>query len=295
MVDGKLAEIPDDGTLVRTDFGPPAATFRAQPKKVKAGNLRVAFTPDPPTFTIQSANGETIQKIAIDPATAAISFTTGAVPILGLGEGGPQYDRRGNTDSMISGSSGYNLRNFGSHVPIPWLIGAGGWAIYLHQPYGRFDLTSDPGRFQPAPPFVPRARGVPPPPPPADISTFALSIDLFVVASKDPAVIMQEWARLTGRPEMPPLWSFGYQQSHRTLLGRDAILQEAKTFREKNLPCDAMIYLGTGFCPAGWNTNNGEFTFNQKVMPDRKRCSTSFTRIISKWCCTWLTLPAFTR
>ena len=31
-----------------------------------------------------------------------------------------------------------------------------------------------------------------------------------------------------------------------------------------------MIYLGTGFCPAGWNTNNGEFTFNQKVMPDPK-------------------------
>jgi len=270
MVDGKLGEIPDDGTLVRTDFGPPAATFRAQPKKVKAGNLRVAFTLDPPTFTIQSANGETIQQIAIDPATAAISFATGAVPILGLGKGGPQYDRRGNTDSMISGSSGYNLRNFGSHVPIPWLIGAGGWAIYVHQPYGRFDLTGDPCRFQPAPPFVPRARGVPPPPPPADISIFALPIDLFVVASKDPAVIMQEWARLTGRPEMPPLWSFGYQQSHRTLLGRDEILQEAKTFREKNLPCDAMIYLGTGFCPAGWNTNNGEFTFNQKVMPDPK-------------------------
>ena len=47
-------------------------------------------------------------------------------------------------------------------------------------------------------------------------------------------------------------------------------MQEAKTFREKKLPCDAMIYLGTGFCPAGWNTNNGEFTFNQKVLPDPK-------------------------
>jgi alpha-glucosidase/alpha-D-xyloside xylohydrolase len=69
---------------------------------------------------------------------------------------------------------------------------------------------------------------------------------------------------------MPPLWSFGYLQSHRTLLGREAILEEAKTFREKDLPCDAMIYLGTGFCPAGWNTNNGDFTFNQKVMPDPK-------------------------
>ena len=97
-----------------------------------------------------------------------------------------------------------------------------------------------------------------------------MPIDLFVVVAKEPAAIMTEWALLTGQAEMPPLWTFGYQQSHRTLGGREAILQEAKTFREKKLPCDAMIYLGTGFCPAGWNTNNGDFTFNQKVMPDPK-------------------------
>src|SRR6185295_18451631 len=77
-------------------------------------------------------------------------------------------------------------------------------------------------------------------------------------------------ARLTGHPEMPPLWSFGYQQSHRTLASREEILQEAKTFREKKLPCETMIYLGTGFCPSGWNTDNGEFTFNSRVFPDPK-------------------------
>jgi alpha-glucosidase/alpha-D-xyloside xylohydrolase len=48
------------------------------------------------------------------------------------------------------------------------------------------------------------------------------------------------------------------------------VLAEAKTFREKKLPCESMIYLGTGFCPSGWNTNNGEFTFNAKVFPDPK-------------------------
>ena len=49
---------------------------------------------------------------------------------------------------------------------------------------------------------------------------------------------MAEYARLTGHPEMPPLWSLGYQQSHRTLASREEILQEAKTFREKKLPCE---------------------------------------------------------
>jgi alpha-glucosidase/alpha-D-xyloside xylohydrolase len=270
---GKLVDIADDGTLLETSFGAPAARFRgpARAQTVKLGDWRVTFTPDPLAFAIETANGEKIQHIQIDRETAVVSFTTGTTPILGLGEGGPQFDRRGNTERMMSGSGGYNLRNFGSRVPMPWLIGTGGWAFYIHQPYGRFDFTGEQSKFQPAPASLPGGgRGASPPLPSTDISAFALPIDLFVVASKDPAAIMAEWARLTGLPELPPLWSFGYQQSHRTLAGSEAILQEARTFREKRLPCDAMIYLGTGFCPAGWNTNNGEFTFNQKVMPDPK-------------------------
>jgi alpha-glucosidase/alpha-D-xyloside xylohydrolase len=81
---------------------------------------------------------------------------------------------------------------------------------------------------------------------------------------------MAEYARLTGHAEMPPLWSLGYQQSHRTLASREEVLKEAKTFREKKLPCDALIYLGTGFCPSGWNTANGSFVWNSRVFPDPK-------------------------
>src|SRR5205085_754492 len=73
---------------------------------------------------------------------------------------------------------------------------------------------------------------------------------------------------LTGHPEMPPLWSFGYQQSHRTLASREEILEEAKTFRDKKLPCDTLMYLGTGFCPSGWNRGHGSFEFNPKAFPD---------------------------
>ncbi len=29
-----------------------------------------------------------------------------------------------------------------------------------------------------------------------------------------------------------------------------------------------MIYLGTGFCPNGWNVRNGSFEWNSKVFPD---------------------------
>ena len=70
---------------------------------------------------------------------------------------------------------------------------------------------------------------------------------------------------------MLPRWALGYQQSHRTLASREEVLQEAKTFREKKLPCDALIYLGTGFCPSGWNTANGSFAWNARVFPDPKQ------------------------
>jgi alpha-glucosidase/alpha-D-xyloside xylohydrolase len=137
-------------------------------------------------------------------------------------------------------------------VPIPWIISASGWAMFFHQPYGTFDLTGTEGKLQPA------------------NASAAFPLDVFLVTSPEPAVIMSEYAYITGHPETPPLWSFGYQQSHRTLASREEILSEAKTFREKKLPCDAFIYLGTGFCPSGWNTENGSFVWNSRVFPDPK-------------------------
>src|SRR5262249_4668699 len=41
--------------------------------------------------------------------------------------------------------------------------------------------------------------------------------------------------------------------------------QIAETFRAKKLPCDALIYLGTGYCTNGWNTGHGSLQFNTKV------------------------------
>jgi alpha-glucosidase/alpha-D-xyloside xylohydrolase len=168
--DGKAVAVAGNGTLVRESWGAPAATFRgpARSRKVKLGSLAIQFTPDPLAFTITNAEGSRIQRIKIDKDTGVVSFDTGAAPILGLGEGGPQFDRRGYTERMSSGSSGYNLRTFGSRVPIPWLIGTAGWALYIHQPFGRFDFTGDESKFLPASAHPPAGgRGAPPPPAPA--------------------------------------------------------------------------------------------------------------------------------
>jgi alpha-glucosidase (family GH31 glycosyl hydrolase) len=253
VVDGRPAPIPDDGALAPASWPAPIARLNpsSRARTIRHAALRLDFTPGPPAFRISGAQGE-IQRLTLDPATGALSFLTGESPLLGLGEGGPQYDRRGDEDRMRSGQGGYQLRTHGGRVPIPWIIGAAGWAVFVHQPAGTFDFTGKESRFQPATP----AAGM---------------LDLFFVAAREPAAIMAEYAQLTGLPQLPALWTFGYQQSHRTLASREEILREARTFREKNLPCDTMIYLGTGFCPSGWNTNNTEFSFNQKVFPDPER------------------------
>jgi alpha-glucosidase (family GH31 glycosyl hydrolase) len=251
--EGRVAAIARDGSLFRASWGAPALTLRggSPAGTARCGDLRILVSSDPLTFTITSEKGETIQRLRVEQSSGVVRFETGDSPLLGLGEGGPQFDRRGSADAMRSGQGAYHLATHGGRVPIPWIIGTAGWAMFIHQPFGSFDFTGAEGKF------VPAGAGQ--------------ALDIFLVAAREPKTIMSEYARLTGLPEMPPLWSLGYQQSHRTLASREEVLAEAKTFREKKLPCDALIYLGTGFCPSGWNTENGSFSWNASVFPDPKK------------------------
>jgi len=247
------SSIPSDGSLVPESWGRSMVKLSGDAgKDVSAGNFRISFSRDPCSITVADNQGAMIQDFGWNANSGVLSFLTGTTPLLGLGEGGPQFDRRGSSDSMRSGQGGYQLATHGGRVPIPWVIGTSGWAIFFHYPFGTFDFTEERGRFAPA------------------SRDSALPLDLFLVASSDPVTIMAEYAHLTGLPELPPLWSLGYQQSHRTLATREEVIAEAKMFRNRKLPCDAMIYLGTGFCPSGWNAENGSFTWNGRVFPDPK-------------------------
>jgi alpha-glucosidase/alpha-D-xyloside xylohydrolase len=212
------------------------------------GSYRIHVAEKPWSVQIIEAQGKTRQHLRLDPASEAIHFSLGEGPLFGLGEGGHPLDRRGTTEAMVNGQHSPDLATFGARVPIPWIAGAGAWGIFFAHPWGTFDLTGEQGRFLPTEETPTR--------------------DIFILLADTPADLLREWAELTGYPHMPPLWSFGYQQSHRTLESRAAVLAEAKRFRESKLPCDAMIYLGTGFCPEGWNTGHGSFTFNPSIFPD---------------------------
>ena len=252
-ITGESEIVPaSNDSLVQSDWQGPRKHFKriAELRNFELRDFSIKFGPEPLNFSIERS-GRIVQRLQIDKKTGALSFELGKSPVLGFGEGGPQFDRRGNTDQMRSGQGGYRLRTHGGRVPVQWLIGTGGWAMYIHQPTGTFDLTKDEGLFVPKP-------------------NTQLPLDVFLIATTDPVAVMAEYARLTGFPEMPPLWSLGYLQSHRTLRGPEEIKWVARTFREKKLPCDALIYLGTDFTPSGWNTHNGEFTWHPTNFPDPK-------------------------
>ncbi len=214
------------------------------------GKYGITVEENPLRVTVTRAERNFRQTVQFDNDSTAVRFGIGDAPVFGLGEGLPTWDLRGARYGMRNGEGTPHLDVDGARLPIPWLMSAGGWGLFIGQPSGFFDLTGPIGVFEPV--------------------EATSSRNVYLILGEEPAEILQGYAELTGYPHLPPLWSLGYQQSHRTLASRDEVMAEAKTFREKKLPCDTLIYLGTGFCPSGWNTDHGAFTYNANVFPDPK-------------------------
>ena len=261
----------------------------------RVGNLDVTVRPGALTVEVRRVDGGPVQALRFaDDGT--VSFPVGPHPVLGMGEGGPEpgdgwrtdhmveFDRRGRLHEM---RPRWQSNAYGSRNPVALLVGTEGWGLYVATPWVQVDL-SDPDRGA----FIPWQRPAPPTPgpaaapdpgadepdrtyerlvqgrPPASQPTDVF--DAFVFDARDPAAFMRDVAYISGAAVMPPKWALGYMQSHRELrddqLGAEEILTwVVDTFREKRMPLDAVIYLGTGFTPTGWNTPQPSFDFNPRV------------------------------
>lgn len=65
-------------------------------------------------------------------------------------------------------------------------------------------------------------------------------MDYYFIHNESVSKILEDYTYLTGRMEMPPLWSLGYQQCRYSYYPENEVLSVAKTFREKNIPADVM-------------------------------------------------------
>ena len=222
----------------------PGLTARAF--TVPWGKYTIRVETDPLTITVVEGQ-KTRQQIRFELDSTNVHFTLDG-PVFGLGEGANSLDRRSTREPLINGQSPSDFRTYGARVQIPFVISPAGWGVFIGQPQGTLDFTQNEGAF----------RGV----------EATSTRNVFLMLGDTPAAVFHEYAQLDGFPHMPPKWALGYMQSHRTLASRDEVLGVMNTFREKKLPCDAVIYLGTGFCPSGWNTGHGSFIFNDHVFDD---------------------------
>ncbi len=235
------------GVVERKLPAPLASPGPVHAQTIPWGKYTVRISDMPLHITVLEG-GRTRQEIRFDLYSTDVRFDLNG-PTFGLGEGVHPFDRRGTSDNMANGQHSPDLETFGARLPIPWVFSPSGpWGVFVGQPQGSFVFSQTEARFRGAEATSTR--------------------NVFLLLGDTPAGVLHEYANLTGFPQLPPLWSLGFQQSHRTITSEQEILSIAETFRSKKLPCDALIYLGTGFCPSGWNTDHGSFTFNEKVLPN---------------------------
>lgn len=278
-------EFPDNPALARMVDPKPVIRIRetGQPVTAAAGGLRIDVRTDPVRIGVRAADGALVQELDLRD-DGGVGFRLDEHPVLGLGGGGPrpakgadwrkapvEFDRRGRFHAM---EPRWQTDAYGSRNPVALLAGTGGWGLYFASPWGKFDLTEKgAGVFIPVERKAPAAmrqtfanqreqlgKGIPP------METLVPGLlDVFVFDARDPAAFMKDIATIVGRAVLPPKWALGYMQSHRTLETDAEMLGIVDTFREKRIPLDAVIYLGTGFTPRGWNKKQPSFEFNPEV------------------------------
>jgi alpha-glucosidase (family GH31 glycosyl hydrolase) len=248
---GKPAAIPANAGFLDL---PVAEKFRgsqlANQQEIQAGKMHITLTAQPLTIGVHRADGRLVQQLVLDSdSNGNIHFGT-AAPVFGLGQGDQQFDRRGALYEMIHGQRAKLRKTHGSSQPVPLLISADGWSMLVRSPGGQFDLRGKDGCFL----TDPKTIGHEP-------------LTIYLSLAEAPADAVTEYYHLVGLPAMPPKWTMGYMQSHRTLLGPTDAVNIAQTFRDKKLPIDTVIYLGTGYAPDGWNLKNGSLEFNPRTFP----------------------------
>lgn len=67
-------------------------------------------------------------------------------------------------------------------------------------------------------------------------------IQYYFIPGENIKEVVKNYTALTGRMEMPPLWSLGYQQCRFSYFSQEEVIELVKTFEEKDIPLD-VVYL----------------------------------------------------
>lgn len=226
--------------------------------EVSTPALKLVINLHPLRFSFFTADGKALSE---DDARFGINWQAERVvnyrklypdeKFLGLGEKAGNLDRRGcnyvnwNTDAAL-----HTITTDPLYKTFPFFIGLHGGLSYglffdnTHKSFFDFGATTD-----------------------EQMSWFgadAGDMNYYFLGAQGLRNILEDYTWLTGRMEMPPLWSLGYQQCRWSYMSAQEVLNVARKFREKNIPADVM------YCDIDYMDGYKIFTWNKETFPDPK-------------------------
>ncbi|MCC9136031.1 TIM-barrel domain-containing protein [Pontibacter silvestris] len=145
---------------------------------------------------------------------------------IGLGEKTGALDRRGSAyTNWNSDTFGYRVDQDPIYSTIPFYIGIHSglnYGIFLDNTYqSDFNFGASNKRF-------------------SSFGAHGGEMDYYFIYHTNVADIITSYTALTGRMNMPPLWSLGYQQNRYSYYPETEVLRIAHTLREKKIPADGI-------------------------------------------------------
>jgi alpha-D-xyloside xylohydrolase len=165
----------------------------------------------------------------------------------GLGERFTRFEKTGTRATIWSADTcGSNTTDM-SYKAVPVLFSTAGWALMLHSSYRSYWEI---GSFS-------YATG--------GMMVEDEKLDLFLILAPELKQQVVAYTALTGRPAMPPRWSFGLWMSRAAYNNREQMLEVANRLRAEQIPCDVFNIdpswmehgyyndIGVEVCNFNWN------------------------------------------
>lgn len=226
--------------------------------EVTTSALKLVINLNPLRFSFFTANGKPLSE---DDRRFGINWQAERVvnyrklypdeKFLGLGEKAGDLNRRGcnyvnwNTDAAL-----HTITSDPLYKTFPFFIGLHSGLTYglffdnTHKSYFDFGATTD-----------------------EQMSWFGADggdMNYYFFGAQGLRNILEDYTWLTGRMEMPPLWSLGYQQCRWSYMSAQEVLYVARKFRKRNIPADVM------YCDIDYMDGYKIFTWNKETFPDPK-------------------------
>ena len=177
-------------------------------------------------------------------------LTAGLKPdeaLFGLGEHFGALDRRGQAFASWTVDA-FGVRSDRAYKNVPLLLSSQGYGVF-------FDMT--------APIYYDLGQ--------ASVAAWQATaradhLRAYIILGDGIASIMRDYHRLTGKPAVPPDWSFGFWISRWGYRNRDEVMAVARRMREERVPCD-VIHIDP-YWMRYHEGHHGDLEWDESAFPD---------------------------